>query len=1433
PVQLGVGENTVQIEVSVPLLSETVYTTYTLVINRDFSTELQSLNINPGNINFTATAKDYSVRVGSADAALNLSAMAKRLGAKIRISVNDGASRLFAETGNTPATVDITVPLDYGENTIAVSVFASNRYSGTSPTDVYTVAVYRSFNTELRELRIQPNINLSTFRETHRRNIGNEVKAITLIARARYEESIVTLTTNSNRSPRVVGDEGISVPMNFGQNVINVKSSLNVREVGALTTTATAYTIILTRPISSDARLKALAFDDTAVQNAFDSQNPAGFRSDIESYNLVIDSDIAQFSITATAANEYVRHIRLAGAAVENGSQDLRSGMKSDPLSFAIGETRLSLDVLAQNGNTTKTYSLLVTRPASNDNTLKTLTLSNLPPDVQQPNLANYPAGGYRYRFPYETTSTTVSISAHPEATVKLTVGDVVKTAKNEVLNSGTIVLREGIDVEITVEVTAQDETKRVYVVTAMREANSDNDLYTLKLTGLTTDLNFSKEKTSYNVNVRNTLEKTAVQATAHPQTTITVNSGDGKFFGSFKAMLLSGEISLSAGNNTRILILVTAQNGSHKIYTVNVMRAAQDNSNTELDRIDLYTIAAGEERRRARCFSEFKPSDDQTCISEFKPDDNGPYRIVFGDLIEVLSILPILSDSKARIAAVGCRHGQRRCAIDTSAFPFWQIGLRLDTTQTIVITTESGDNSRNDYTLEVFRPADTDISLTELSAADASGLQPFDVSRTAYTAVLSDRTEHTLVTATATHPDARVTISDGVSDSESSRTVSKRISIGAGLKRDIRIRVTAQRKSVSKEYTMAVSREGSVGTVQFNLTDIQINEISPGIYSGVAQSGTESTEISANQSGASGAVTVQSVDVYSTLDTATRRINLIKDGMPLALEPNSHLISEPILLNKSKDTAVDVTLRVADQTADGYTDRRYTLVIQATADADLQSALPTASLHLDSERFIEEGTPQGAGTIDFSIRLSHPLSTSPVIVPLNIVGISEADVAELKTIDLNPPGIALSDSLLTPIVTFTEGAQSVALRMTLTDNNELSASGNKTATFSLGSPTAAVADPTADSFAVTIADDEYTLCFNQTIYEVNEDDGYARVLLKLSRKLSYDIPVTFRYIDLSAGNSDYLARFARPRYVTVFAGEDELVLPIEIIDDDEIEADELFRLAVIPPRLPDGHIRCTADVRIHDNDPIATIAAGDAIVEGSTATFTVTLNVATEADTQIAVQISDVAGSDFIAADYEGMQTLLIASGEDSAVFAIPTVDDDINEFGGRITATLIEHSGSRYFFGDEAVASLAVDDNDSLAVNITAVDTVNAVDEGTPISFVVGLNGTASEPLTVNLSVSEGTGNYVAADHEGRREVLIAAGQSSTVFHVPTVDDKSDDADGTVTVAIAESIASAYRIGTPAVASYTVRGGENRVSIIAGDAVNEGDRASFTIRR
>ncbi len=86
------------------------------------------------------------------------------------------------------------------------------------------------------------------------------------------------------------------------------------------------------------------------------------------------------------------------------------------------------------------------------------------------------------------------------------------------------------------------------------------------------------------------------------------------------------------------------------------------------------------------------------------------------------------------------------------------------------------------------------------------------------------------------------------------------------------------------------------------------------------------------------------------------------------------------------------------------------------------------------------------------------------------------------------------------------------------------------------------------------------------------------------------------------------------------------------------------------------------------------------------------------------------------------------------------------------------------------------------------------NLVDEGTAASFTVAaLTGLGRVPpaftkaLTVNLSVSETAGSdFVAAANEGDKTVEIPIGKTEAVFRVDTVNDGTDEPNGSVTVTV-----------------------------------------------
>ncbi|QMV41907.1 cadherin-like beta sandwich domain-containing protein [Cohnella cholangitidis] len=124
----------------------------------------------------------------------------------------------------------------------------------------------------------------------------------------------------------------------------------------------------------------------------------------------------------------------------------------------------------------------------------------------------------------------------------------------------------------ITIVVTAQNGTTNTYTVTVAREASGDANLSGLTLSSGTLSPAFAPGTTSYTASVTNSVYSIAIMPTmANVTATVTVNG----------QTLTAGAVSvdLNVGSNT-ITIVVTAQNGTTKTYTVTVTRAASDDAN-------------------------------------------------------------------------------------------------------------------------------------------------------------------------------------------------------------------------------------------------------------------------------------------------------------------------------------------------------------------------------------------------------------------------------------------------------------------------------------------------------------------------------------------------------------------------------------------------------------------------------------------------------------------------------------------------------------------------------------------------------------------------------------------------------------------------------------------------------------------------------------
>ena len=207
-------------------------------------------------------------------------------------------------------------------------------------------------------------------------------------------------------------------------------------------------------PLSSDATLSGLAL--SGVTLAFDPAT-TGYAADV-------DHGVTETTVTVTVNDDGASYtVKLDGVADSDGAVPL-----------AEGSNDITVEVTAEDGETTRTYTVTVTRagpPASTDAALSGLALSGV-------TLAFDPAvTGYTADVGNDVTETTVTATTSDDGASYVVKLDGIADS------DGVVSLAEGSNV-ITVEVTAEDgETTKTYTVTVTRaEAAAPSEPVTVTL---------------------------------------------------------------------------------------------------------------------------------------------------------------------------------------------------------------------------------------------------------------------------------------------------------------------------------------------------------------------------------------------------------------------------------------------------------------------------------------------------------------------------------------------------------------------------------------------------------------------------------------------------------------------------------------------------------------------------------------------------------------------------------------------------------------------------------------------------------------------------------------------------------------------------------------------------------------------------------------
>ena len=687
-------------------------------------------------------------------------------------------------TDDAPGTGGHQVSLDVGENTITVTVTATDGSTPKAYTITVTRAALQSTDATLRSLSLSAGTLSPTFYSattSYTALVAHDVAFITVMASATEadDDNIVITPFDSNLSTNAH-----EVSLRVGENTITVTVTATDES------TTETYTIRVTRggQPPTDATLKTLTLSAGTLSPAFDPFDPG-----TTEYTASVAHTVLTLTVTA--------EVTTTGATIAYTPADA-DGQTDNNLQVVLrdGETTIRVTVTARDKRTRETYTIRVNRamPPATDATLSGLTLTGA-------------VGGEMPLSPifYSATTSYTATVRHDESSITVAATPSQGTAVIKPDDSDTNTLGHQVDLEvgtatIQVTVTAQDgTTKGTYTIRVTRvRLVQDATLRSLTLSAGTLSPSFSSNRTAYRASVGNSVSSITIQATP------TVSGSTAQIGG---ADATSGRrVSLNVGSN-KIRVVVTARAGQTKTYTITVTRAGQTTSRgggggggggggtvTQPD---------PKPPSKDATLKALALSGGATLSPAFAPSTTAYTAQVDLD-VETVKITATSARTRARVAITPADADTRTAG--------HQIQLNEGAnTITVVVTAEDG-RTKETYTLTVRRaepkPADATLkalALTVLNTINTVALSPaFAPSTTQYTAQVGSGIGVLTITATAQDAGASVALPKD----QSSVSAGHQVLLYGG-ETKITVVVTAQDGITTKTYTITISRLESAKT--------------------------------------------------------------------------------------------------------------------------------------------------------------------------------------------------------------------------------------------------------------------------------------------------------------------------------------------------------------------------------------------------------------------------------------------------------------------------------------------------------------------------------------------------------------------------------------------------------------------------------------------
>lgn len=299
---------------------------------------LSSAGLSPA---FASGTTSYTLAVDNGVSTITVTPTLADSGASVKVNGSSVAS------GATSAAITLAV----GSNTLSVVVTAADG----SSTRTYTVVVTRaavalSSDATLSALVLSASALTPTFSSgvtAYTASVDNGVASVTVTPTA----SSAAASISVNGTAVASGSPSGAIALAVGSNSITVRVTA---EDGSTTATTTITVTRAAAAQSSDASLSALVLSAGSLSPSFSAATTA--------YTANVSNTVSSITVTPTTTSSSAS-VRVNGSVVTSGSP-------SAAISLAVGSNTLSVVVTAEDGVSTRSYGITVTRAAAGSCTL-------------------------------------------------------------------------------------------------------------------------------------------------------------------------------------------------------------------------------------------------------------------------------------------------------------------------------------------------------------------------------------------------------------------------------------------------------------------------------------------------------------------------------------------------------------------------------------------------------------------------------------------------------------------------------------------------------------------------------------------------------------------------------------------------------------------------------------------------------------------------------------------------------------------------------------------------------------------------------------------------------------------------------------------------------------------------------------------------------